>query len=129
MRIALNPSHLMKVKEDTTSKALRGLWKELSNVVNHHIYFGSPADQAIGNTGNLDGVWPGTLNLGYTILTPGANIEFTVIHNLGRVPVGYDIKSIDQPAVVYDSRKNAWTTTEMYLKCNLAGVNLVLFVH
>ena len=106
------------------------LWSRIVASVNSGIEFGSPQSQSKGLPGNIAGTWPGVLASGYTITTPGvANTEFTVVHNLGRIPIGYDVKSISAAAHIYDSRKNAWTTTQMFLKCDQPSVNLVLFVH
>lgn len=106
------------------------LRKDLARSINGRIDFGSPQGQSKKVPGNIDGTWPGTLTGGYTITTPGvADTEFTVTHNLGRIPTGYEVKSKDKAAIVYDSRKNLWTTTQMFLKCNVATVQIVLFVH
>jgi hypothetical protein len=136
MDIPIIPRHLRifegenPVKGSDLRKAITQIWSELARVVNGRIDFGSPQGQAIKATGNIDGVWPGTLVNGYMITTPGvANTEFTVTHNLGRVPVGYDVKSKDKAANIYDSRKTQWTATQMFLKADVATVQIVLFVH
>ena len=62
------------------------------------------------------------------IVTAGvANTEFTVTHNLGRVPINY-IWNVDQAVTVYDSRRNLWTAQVMYLKCSGASANLYIIV-
>jgi hypothetical protein len=62
------------------------------------------------------------------IVTPGvANTEFTVQHNLGRVPTNY-IWNVDQNAVVYDSRRASWTSQQLFLKCSATSVNLYLII-
>jgi hypothetical protein len=97
------------------------------------LYIGDAQSQLKKLTGNVDGVFPNPNNAlvgGYPITTPGvANTEFTITHNLGRIPAGYDVKAIDQAAIIYDSRRNAWTKTQMFLKANAASVNITLFVH
>src|SRR4029077_2544455 len=112
-------------------KTLLAMHTKYARALNGRIDFGSPQGQGMTppQTGNIDGTWPGTLAAGYMITTPGANVEFTVTHNLGRVPVGYDVRSIDAPAHIYDSRKALWTKTQMFLKCDQTTVHLVLFVH
>lgn len=47
-----------------------------------------------------------------------ADIEFEVPHELGRIPVGYEVISRDKPVVLYDSRKQFWTATRFYLKAS-----------
>lgn len=129
MDVPLVPGEINLIEDPQTRTALLAMWTKLAHSVNGRLDFGSPQGQAKKLTGNIDGTWPGTLAAGYTITTPGANVEFTVTHNLGRIPTGYDIRSIDAAAHVYDSRKTLWTTTQMFLKCDVAAVHLVLFVH
>ena len=45
-----------------------------------------------------------------------ADIEFEVPHELGRIPVGYEVISRDKPVVIYDSRKQFWTPKSFFLK-------------
>lgn len=61
------------------------------------------------------------------IITPGANVEFTVQHNLGTKPTRY-IVNLNQNAVVYDSRRDQWTDQRMFLKCGGPGATLYLIV-
>lgn len=63
-----------------------------------------------------------------TVVAPGvANTQFTLQHNLGRVPAYY-IWNIDQAGIVYDSLRSTWTSTQMFLKCSVASANLVVIV-
>src|SRR5580765_364114 len=115
MNIPSAPPSMHKIKDKGFRDLLSEQWAHLSRAINGKLDFGSPENTAQKSSGNLDGVWPGTLAGGYTITTPGAaNTEFTVTHNLGRIPTGYDVKSIDGPGIVYDSRKNLWTATQMF---------------
>lgn len=59
--------------------------------------------------------------------TGTAGVEFTVEHNLGRVPLGY-IVNIDRSGFVYDSNRSGWTDIEMTLKCSAANAVLKLIV-
>lgn len=60
------------------------------------------------------------------ITTPaGADTEFTVDHNLGIVPTRY-VWNVDKGVVIYDSRRNLWTTSQMFLKCS--GTSAVLYL-
>jgi hypothetical protein len=130
VNIPVIPDEIAMVKDQQLRRALSSMWTNLTKAINGGLYLGSPQEQAKSLLGNVNGLWPGTLAGGYTITTPGvANTEFTVTHNLGRVPIGYDIKSIDAAAHVYDSRKALWTNKVMFLKCDQATVHLVLFVH
>jgi hypothetical protein len=129
MNISAMPNEILLIKDEQLKQALVSMWNNLSKSINGGLYLGSTQEQAKGFLGNVNAVWPGTMAGGYAITTPGANVEFTVTHNLGRVPIGYDIKSIDAAAHIYDSRKTLWTTKVMFLKSDVAGVHLVLFVH
>lgn len=57
-----------------------------------------------------------------------ANMEFSINITLGYIPVGFDVKRINANAVFYDSG-TAWTSSKIYLKCNVASVGYTLFVH
>lgn len=62
------------------------------------------------------------------ITTPGtANTQFTVQHNLGRVPINY-IANINAAGSVYDSARSTWTDELMYLECSAASAILYLIV-
>src|SRR5574341_1960202 len=52
------------------------------------------------------GSWTGNLDAQYKdVLTPAvADTEFTVFHELGRLPVGYHVVRRDKAGTVYDSR-------------------------
>jgi len=90
---------------------------EITKVLNGLIGFGSP----VGGRDNIDGEF-------VTITSPaGADTEFTVTHNLGRVPVGFFVVNIDKVGIVYDGG-TVWTTTQMFLKVNAATVTLTIFV-
>ncbi len=45
----------------------------------------------------------------------------TVDHTLGKIPVGYIVYSQDKAGSLYLGG-TAWTTTNIYLKCNVASV-------
>lgn len=63
-----------------------------------------------------------------TVASPaGANTEFTVNHNLGKIPAFY-VWNVNANAVIYDSRRNQWTTTQMFLKCSGTTVSVVLLI-
>ena len=133
MDIPLMPSELDQIKDAPIRRAMVSVWQHLARSINGRLYVGDAQSQLKKQTGNIDGVFPNPNNAlvgGYPITTPGvANTEFTVTHNLGRIPAGYDVKAIDQAAIIYDSRRNNWTKTQMFLKANAASVNITLFVH
>ena len=104
--------------------ALINDWQRLTYVINSHITFGNPTVNIVTQPqgkGNIDGAWA-------SVLTPNtANTEFSFAHNLNRVPVGFIVVSIDQAGIVYNST-TTWTTTSIYLKCNVASANIVIFI-
>lgn len=56
-----------------------------------------------------------------------ADSENTVAHTLKRVPVGFMIFTINKAGIVYKSA-TAWTTTSIYVKCNVANCEIKLLV-
>jgi hypothetical protein len=93
------------------------MWVLLTQVINGKIAFGTPAS----GPDNIDGVF-------FTTLTPaGADTDFTFNTKLGRVPTGWITISVDKGAVIYKGSV-AWTTTQMTLKCNVASVNIIIFI-
>lgn len=92
--------------------------EEHARALNGNIEFGNLKDGAT----NISGSWQ-------QLTTPGgADTEFTLTHNLGRVPEGFLVVSIDKAAIIYSSRKSQWSVTQLFLKANLASVVLTVFV-
>lgn len=58
----------------------------------------------------------------------GAGTEFSISHNLGYIPLGYLMFSIDQDARIYKGT-TAWTKTTASFKCSGISANYVLFIH
>jgi len=56
-----------------------------------------------------------------------ADSENTVAHTLKRVPTGFLIIKINKAGIVYDSG-TSWTTTNIYVKCNVANCAITLLV-
>ena len=56
-----------------------------------------------------------------------ADTEFSVTHHLGRTPTGFIVTDIDKAGIVYDSG-TVWTTSLIYLKCNVATAAFTLTV-
>lgn len=63
-----------------------------------------------------------------TVDTGLANTEFSFIHNLGRIPLFYDVKYTDKATSIYDSG-TPWTTTRAFFKSSTANVRIRLFIH
>lgn len=59
--------------------------------------------------------------------TGNADTEFTASHDLKGVPIGFIVINIDKAGVVYDSGTD-WTSTAIYLKCNVANCNVKLII-
>jgi len=91
-------------------------WQLLANGLNGHISFGDGS-----KTGNLDGVW---VSVTSNILV---DTDFTVTHNLGRLPIGWLVFNQDKAASVYKGSVT-WTSSQMTLKASSASVSLLLFV-
>lgn len=90
--------------------------EKLASVINGQVSFGNGVD-----LDNLQGRWINTI-------TPGvADTNFTVDHNLGRVPVGFLVVAVDKAATIYLGTI-ASTTTQITLKANAATVVLRIFV-
>ncbi len=56
-----------------------------------------------------------------------ANTEFTVRHDLGRIPTKFAVVNKDKAGDVYKG-STAWTKEAIYLKCSVASVALTLEV-
>lgn len=63
-----------------------------------------------------------------TSATPDA--ENTIAHTLGSVPIGYLILGQDKSGSLYQlsATGTAWTSSNIYLKCDVASVNFLVFL-
>jgi hypothetical protein len=112
MRINSN----LKIK--TPDPIVQKRFFDITRVVNGNIEFGNPKDGAV----NVQGSWQ-------ELVTPNVSgTEFTLTHNLGYIPSGMHIISLDLPAIIYASRKTSWTTKVAFFKANLASVTLTGFI-
>lgn len=59
--------------------------------------------------------------------TGSADVEFTVTHNLGKIPRHY-LYNLDKGGVLYDSRRSEWTNEELYLKCTVSNCSATLTI-
>jgi len=99
-------------------KMLRKLYEQLARIVNGQISFG---DSLNSISDNIAGTWVSTT-------TPAvANTDFTVVHNLGRLPSGWIVAMQDKAASVYLGATLA-TTTDLTLRCSVASVAVRLFI-
>lgn len=93
------------------------MWRNLTTkVINGHISFGDGT-----HTDNIDGVWS-------PVTAPVApNTDFTVTHNLGRVPVGYLVMQKDRAVDIYTGSVAA-TKTQITLRATVASAVINLFI-
>jgi hypothetical protein len=56
-----------------------------------------------------------------------ADSENTVAHTLKRVPIGFLVLNINKAGTVYDSG-TAWTTENIYLKCDVVSCAIKLLI-
>lgn len=90
---------------------LNRLWQSLALIINGNISFGNGIDKA-----NIDGIWK-------TAVSVAGN--FTVVHNLGRQPVGYLMVKSD----AFENLKFvSSTTTQLVLAGQNGGANILLFI-
>jgi hypothetical protein len=95
---------------------IRSVYQHLTDVVNGKIGFGDGT-----NHDNIDGSW-------INVVAPAApNTDFTVTHNLGRIPVGYWLMQKDRACDVYTGSVAA-TKTQLTLRATVASAVLRLFV-
>lgn len=95
---------------------LRRIYERLARVVNGQISFGDGI-----NADNIDGVWASST-------TPGvANTDFTVTHNLGRIPVGYIPVTKSAATDVYTGSVAA-TATQLTLRATGTNVSVKCFI-
>lgn len=94
--------------------------QQMGKVLSGNVSFGASTNN-VDQDINIDcfkatGTAPGT-----------ANTEFSIAHQLGRIPIGFIVASVDQAAIIYKST-TAWTSSHIYLKCNVASVNYLVIL-
>ena len=95
---------------------IRKLYEQLSRVINGLISFGNGVTRD-----NIDGEWA-------SVTTPATpDTDFTVAHNMLRIPVGFILMNQTKAGVLYQGSV-AWTTTDITLKCSVASDDIVIFI-
>lgn len=113
--------HIFRGILDKTQDMFR-FHQDVEQAINGGIEFGSPVTGKIIPGVNINGVWAIVADTGL------ANTEFSVIHNLNRIPVGFDVKRINLAAHIFDSG-TVPTKTKMFFKCDVAHVVVTFFIH
>jgi len=95
---------------------VKKVYQNLTNVINGNLGFGDGT-----NADNINGVWS-------NVIAPGApNTDFTITHNLGRIPVGYWVMQADRATDIYTGSVAA-TKTQLTLRSSVASAVLRIFV-
>lgn len=97
-------------------QALRQAYERAAVIINGNISFGDGS-----NPDNIAGVWASVPDTG------ASDTDFTVVHNLGRLPVGYILMQTDVATLIYTGSVVA-TTTEITLRSATANASIVLFI-
>lgn len=110
-----------KTSDDTSWKnwmSWRRVYELLARIINGNISFGNGTA-----SDNINGGW-------FTVITPGApNTDFTIVHNLQRVAVGYLIMTKSAACDVYTSPTvNPNPTTQIILRATTGTTTLSIFV-
>lgn len=95
---------------------VRKLYEQLARVVNGLISFGNGISRD-----NIDGEWASVPDTGT------ADTDFTITHNMLRIPVGWILMNQTKAGVLYKGSV-PWTTTTITLKCNVANDNILIFI-
>lgn len=101
---------------DVFVQMIKSIYQGLVNVLLGNVGFGDGT-----NLDNINGFWA-------PVITPGAaNTDFTITHNLGRVPVGYIVMTKSAACDVYTGSVLA-TKTQITLRATVGTVTLKLFI-
>jgi hypothetical protein len=101
------------------AKVLRDVYKALRG----NISYGR-------QSGNLDtGLSPDNIDGAFGVVsdTGVVNTQFSVTHNLNRIPIGYHVIMQNKAGSFYTSG-TAWTDTQIFLKCSVANVSVRFFI-
>jgi hypothetical protein len=92
------------------------LWQNLAYVLKGQIGFGDGT-----NLDNINGFWATVPDTGL------ANTDFTITHNLGRIPVGYITMTASIATDIYTGSVSA-TKTQITLRSSAAHAAMSLFI-
>lgn len=93
---------------------IEGLFREIFG----NISFGAPLDKR--KAGNFSAQF-------CVFTTANADVEFTVTHDLERVPTGYLVFLQDKPGTLYYTSKNETQINFKFSVSNTASVTIILF--
>ncbi len=95
---------------------VRKLYEQLARVLNGLVSFGNGLARD-----NIDGEWAHVADTG------AANADFTITHNMLRIPVGWILMNQTKAGVLYKGGVG-WTTTQITLKCSVANDDILIFI-
>lgn len=101
---------------------IRNVDRDLNNIflcLQGRVRFGEGISGHDGE--NIDGEWQVIPDTG------NADTQFVVNHDLGSIPIGYLVTTINKGGVVYDSG-TPWSSNAIYLKCSAANAKVTLFL-
>jgi hypothetical protein len=105
------------IREGMSSRELVDLLSKIIKALNGGIEFGTFNTGAV----NINGAW-------VTGITPGViNTDFSLTHNLGRIPTGWLLVWKDG-YVDFKIGGGAWTSKQIFLQASVAAVNYRVFV-
>jgi hypothetical protein len=103
--------------------------KDVQKAVNGGITFGVPSTVLLNGTQTVPQPCENINGVLVTVVTPlGGGTEFSVIHNLNRVPQLVDIKRMNSATVIFDSG-TPWTKTQIFLKSTVGSITVTLHIH
>lgn len=98
---------------DTQVAFLTDAIRNLIRAVNGKLSFGDGSQSS--QSGNVDGH---TKEVVFT----NANTDYEVPHGLGRVPIGIIVLDVTADgAVLRGGSRGSWSTTRLFVRCNVAG--------
>lgn len=96
----------------------------MHDILNGNICIGSMDNATFTESpGNIDNKHV-SLNV-----TVAINTEFSVTHNLGRIPTGFHVVRTGMSGLSLFDSGTAWTTTKIFLKSNIANPVAILQIY
>lgn len=97
--------------------------KDIYKALRRNISYGGPTQTGL-QADNINGAFGTTANTG------AADTEFSVTHNLNRVPVGFHVINQSKAGSFYGTPTlgTHWSKTQIFLKCNVANVAATFFI-